>query len=371
MNLSELKQRELTPREECAYKDRLQTQFEEEERRVRALAESMVTEKENKMQIAFDEKYQSQFHVMQAELANQFAMLQSERDKMKQDWYNLTNSMDKEIEILKQRLLETHKALDKASRIGSSHDAPVFTASAIGAVTKVITETIKEESGPKPPTRPGGHGGGGGGDGGNPGDPSDPGRASQPVNNENKKPNPSNPGGPNDPNPPDDPWDAYSAAPESLRALIGSTRNSKEAEKIIPPTLPKAHMFRHWKLTVRKTIPSASIDPDATWLWLWEIEKEGATFDTLYDPGDYFRTLDIKLCVAVDNLVKENDGLKNDIDIETETLAKQGKRIAGRQVLMIVYAPYKTSVENGTVFDVMYVIAVELHGNHMEHFLRR
>ena len=115
VNLSELKQRELTLREECAHKDRLQTQFREEGRRVRALAESMVTEKENKMQISFDEKYQSQFNGMQAELANQSAMLQSERDKKKQDWHNLTNSEDKAIEILKQRLLETQKALDKVS----------------------------------------------------------------------------------------------------------------------------------------------------------------------------------------------------------------------------------------------------------------
>ena len=199
----------------------------------------------------------------------------------------------------------------------------------------------------------------------------DTGRASQPVNDENKKPNPSNSGGLNDPNPPDGPWDAYSAAPGSLRALIGSTKNSKDAEKISLPTLPKAHLFRHWKLIVRRTILSASIDPDATWQWLLEIEKEGATFETLYDPGDYFRTLDTKLCVAVDNLAKDNDSLENDIDKETDTSAKQGKRVAGRQVLLMVYTPYKTIMENGTVFDIMDVIAVELHGNHMEHFLRR
>ena len=130
---------------------------------------------------------------------------------------------------------------------------------------------------------------------------------SQPVNNENKRPNLGNPGGPNDPNPPDDPWDVYSAAPGSLRAVIGSTKNSKEAEKTILPTLPKAHVFRFWKLTVRRAILSAAIDPDATWLWLLEIEKEGTTFDTLYDPGGSFRTLDTKLCVAVDNLVTDND----------------------------------------------------------------
>ena len=187
----------------------------------------------------------------------------------------------------------------------------------------------------------------------------------------NNKQNPGNPGGPDDPNPPDDPWGAYPSAPESLRALIGGTKNNKEAEKINLPNLPKADMFRHWKLTVRKIILSASLDPDATWKWLLEIEKINTTFDSLYDPGDYFRTLDTKLCVAVDTLVKDNSSLKSDIDIETETLAKQGKRIAGRQVLQMVYKSYKTNVENSTVYDVMDVIAVGLHGNRMEHFLHR
>ena len=38
VNLSELKQRELTLKEECAYKDRLRTQFEEDQRRIRIQA---------------------------------------------------------------------------------------------------------------------------------------------------------------------------------------------------------------------------------------------------------------------------------------------------------------------------------------------
>ena len=78
-----------------------------------------------------------------------------------------------------------------------------------------------------------------------------------------------------DRNPPDDdPWGAWSHAPESLRALIGSSnKNSKESEKIILQALPKAHMFRQWKLTFRKIILSASLDPDATWLWL--LDRQG------------------------------------------------------------------------------------------------
>ena len=68
--------------------------------------------------------------------------------------------------------------------------------------------------------------------------------------------------------------------------------------------------------------------------------------------------------------MKDNDSLTNDM-IASETLAKEGKTIAGKQVLLMVYASYKTSVESGTVFDVMDVLAAELHGNRMEHFLHR
>ena len=92
VNLSELKQKELTLKEGCAYKDRLRTQFEEEQRRIRAHAESIVTAKENKTQIGFDAKYQSKFNVMQAELDNQFALLQSEREKMKSDWDSIMSA---------------------------------------------------------------------------------------------------------------------------------------------------------------------------------------------------------------------------------------------------------------------------------------
>ena len=46
VNLSGLKQREIALQEESAYKDRFRTQFKAEERRVRALVESVVIEKD-------------------------------------------------------------------------------------------------------------------------------------------------------------------------------------------------------------------------------------------------------------------------------------------------------------------------------------
>ena len=337
VGLSELKQREKVLKEENAYKEHLRIMFEEEQRRLRNLAESTINDRENKMQIAFDEKYQSQFNIMQAEVNNQLAAVQNDREQLQRDRVNHANAKDKEIEILRLQLLEARKALDKASRPGSSRGVPAepFIVSATVTNTKVVTETIKEENNRQPPKRPGGYGGDGGGGSGDPGGPSGSGSARQPADNYNKQ-NPGNPGGPNDPNPPDDHWEANSSSQESARIPVGIIKHSKEAEKITLPSLPKADMFRHWKLTVPKTILSASIDPNATWEWLLEIENPHTTFESLYDPGDYFRTLDTKLCVSVDMLVRDNHSLKSDIDIETETLAKQGKRIAGRQVLQMV-----------------------------------
>ena len=46
-------------------------------------------------------------------------------------------------------------------------------------------------------------------------------------------------------------------------------------------------------------------------------------------------------------------------------------RIAGRQVLLMVYSFYKATVDNGAVYDVEDVIAVTLHHNRMEPFLHR
>ena len=40
-------------------------------------------------------------------------------------------------------------------------------------------------------------------------------------------------------------------------------------------------------------------------------------------------------------------------------------------MLQMVYKSYKTNVEHCTVYDVMDVIAAELRGNQMEHFLHR
>ena len=99
------------------------------------------------MQIAFDEKYQSQFNIMQAEMANQLAAIQNDREHMQRDRVNLASTKDKEIETLRLQLLEARKALDKASRPGSSRDVPAepTVVSATVTNTKVMTETINEE----------------------------------------------------------------------------------------------------------------------------------------------------------------------------------------------------------------------------------
>ena len=46
------------------------------------------------MQVDVDENYQSKLNVSQAELDKQFALRQSEREKMKPDWGSITSAKD-------------------------------------------------------------------------------------------------------------------------------------------------------------------------------------------------------------------------------------------------------------------------------------
>ena len=111
----------------------------------------MIIQKENKIQRDFEEHYQAKFDVMQAELHNQFAMLQTERDNMRTEWDNCMNDKNKEIDSLKKRLQDTVRALDQANKPGSSNDIPVDAAAVTSTITKVKTETIPEDKDPKPP----------------------------------------------------------------------------------------------------------------------------------------------------------------------------------------------------------------------------
>ena len=99
------------------------------------------------MQIAFDEKYQSHFNIMQAEMANQLAAIQNDREQIQKDRGNCTSAKDKEIETLRLQLLDARKALDNARRPGPSKDIPAepTVVSATVTTTKVMTETINEE----------------------------------------------------------------------------------------------------------------------------------------------------------------------------------------------------------------------------------
>ena len=97
VSLTELKQRELTLKEECGVKNSLESRFQEEQRRIRALAESQMIAKENKMQLDFEEKYQTKFRVVQAELDNQFVRIQAEGERMRSELDSRVSAKDREI----------------------------------------------------------------------------------------------------------------------------------------------------------------------------------------------------------------------------------------------------------------------------------
>ena len=303
------------------------------------------------------------------------------------------SNKSKEIELdsLRAQLAHALKAKDRAEAIAQA--SRTSTIAQTTAIKREPSDDKKEDKDNKgggddgdgdkrPPNhgRPGGSGGndppGGGGDGNNNNNGGDKGGKDGdpkgPTSRKAGKPGGEPPGGPDDGDD-DDNASHWSAIPEHLRdeILRMVPKGRKEADKITLQSLPPPHLFRQWKITIRKSIISASICPKATWHWLMEVERDVVGFDRLVEPGEFFETLDVKLASAIDTLVKDNNSLKGDIMIKTELMAKADRMLSGRQALHMVYSYFKTDVENGMVYDIEDLIAVTLQGNNLESFLHK
>ena len=107
--------------------------------------------------------------------------------------------------------------------------------------------------------------------------------------------------------------DDRSAVAEEVAKAILSKKKYKEAEEIstLKP-LPITPLFRDWKQETFEAVCSASGRPKLCLPWIRAVEKEGTTFESLADSGD-FETLDAKLATALTKLLKKDD-LKRKVD---------------------------------------------------------
>ena len=131
--------------------------------------------------------------------------------------------------------------------------------------------------------------------------------------------------------------------------------------------LPKAPAFMAWRSSVRDAVVSASGDPEAAFAWIREVEKEGVTFDTLANSGN-FKTLDAKLSAAISLVARGDLGLQ--LASLKEKYAREDKFLNGRQILYEVYGYYQLRDEDGVVLQFQDLLAVKLHNDDLIKFMR-
>jgi hypothetical protein len=138
-------------------------------------------------------------------------------------------------------------------------------------------------------------------------------------------------------------------ATDVVKAL-NSVRKVKEAETLKISNLPDAVGFRAWKIVVRNEVAAGSGRDDKGLRWILEVEADGVTFEGLAEPTEKFRSIDVKLAAA---LTKAAHGVVGrELALATETAAKEGKLLRGRQGLYIIHKWYKTNEAAGALYAI-------------------
>ena len=118
---------------------------------------------------------------------------------------------------------------------------------------------------------------------------------------------------------------------------------------------------------MRQEIAAASGKGDTGFQWAQEVEREGATHESLADSGR-FVTLDAKLASALAKIAHGEIGRR--ITLATEMAAREGRMLKGRQSLLIVYEHFTVSEEAGALYDFEDLMNVRFKGdNHLESFM--
>jgi len=112
----------------------------------------------------------------------------------------------------------------------------------------------------------------------------------------------------------------------------------KNAEMRLPP-YPSMPAFQSWRRHVRTAAISACERPERARDFIFSVEHEGATFESLaINDADRHRALDAKLADALLKIVKGD--LARRLAVMSERLAMNGRVLAGRQILFLIYKEF-------------------------------
>ena len=105
------------------------------------------------------------------------------------------------------------------------------------------------------------------------------------------------------------------------------------------PQYPNALTFQSWRRNVRTAAISACEKPERARAFVFSVEADDASFESLaVSDGDRHRALDAKLADALLKIVKGD--LSRRLAVMSESLAKRGLVLAGRQILFLIYKEF-------------------------------
>ena len=121
----------------------------------------------------------------------------------------------------------------------------------------------------------------------------------------------------------------------------------KNAEMRLPQ-YPNALTFLSWRRRVRTAVISACEKPERARAFAFSIEADSASFDSLaVGNDDRHRALDAKLADALMKVVRGD--LARRLAVKSESLAKGGRMLAGRQILL--FTIYKAFAKDAHLTD--------------------
>ena len=143
----------------------------------------------------------------------------------------------------------------------------------------------------------------------------------------------------------------------------------KEADKVtLPQELPRAPEFRTWKNKVRMAVSAASgREDDSAFLWIQAVEHPEARLEHFAHSGE-FPQLDRKLGIALFSVARGE--VLRQLQRLSETEARAGRLLKGRQCLHVIYEQYKMDEEAGSLYNMTDIMSVQLRSDaYLEDFL--
>ena len=105
-------------------------------------------------------------------------------------------------------------------------------------------------------------------------------------------------------------------------------------------------------------IVAASAKPQNSFKWALEIQNAGARYEDLREPGDDFATLDAKLASALTHIFPPD--FQRTLHAKKLEAMKDGRMIAGRQILFLIDQHFRMSEMDGGVYDTEHLFSIRL-----------